>query len=352
MSWRRRDREITAAHEAGHVVTSIVINEPFGYATIIKDSNVKGHVNHNSSIFFGEAWFLKPQVSVLSALAGMQTQKYFFPRSLWRGSGRDDWENAADLLREKLGLQGKELEVELHRLSDVAARLVHEHQAEIQKVAAVLLERKTLNENEVRVIMGRPPRQPRSCGPCSLCCKLLGVGEPLHKPAGKWCEHCRPSHDGCLIYDSRPEECRDYLCGWRGHSQELVTLGAEWFPGTCGMVWSQMGTKLHVDPVNPNRWREEPYYSQLKEIAADRLQESQYLLVVVSGGYFLVLPNEDRDVSKEVREGYNNELRVRLRSDGRYEVTPAYDLSEGHEWYERDQELLEESDHHVEWDDT
>ena len=120
------------------------------------------------------------------------------------------------------------------------------------------------------------------------------------------------------------------------------------------MVWSQRGTKLHVDPVTPKRWREEPYYSQLKEIAADRLQEGQYLLVVVGGRYFLVLPNEDRDVSKEVCEGYNNELRVRLRPDGGYEVRPVYDLHDGHEWYERDQELLEESDHHVEveWDDT
>ena len=140
-SWRERDlsrpRWLTNPYT---FVTSIVINEPFGYATIIKDSNVKGHVNHTSSIFLGEVWFLKLEVSVLSTLAGMQAQRYFFPRSLWRRSGRDDWEAAASSLREKLGLQGKELEAELHRLSDVAARLVHEHRAEIQKVAAVLLE--------------------------------------------------------------------------------------------------------------------------------------------------------------------------------------------------------------------
>jgi hypothetical protein len=44
----------------------------------------------------------------------------------------------------------------------------------------------------------------RSCGDCTLCCKVMAV-EALGKPAGSWCSHCKPGR-GCLIYETRPEE--------------------------------------------------------------------------------------------------------------------------------------------------
>lgn len=49
-----------------------------------------------------------------------------------------------------------------------------------------------------------------SCGTCTMCCKLLGVED---KPAGKWCPHCTQGR-GCGIYETRPELCRVYKCGW------------------------------------------------------------------------------------------------------------------------------------------
>jgi hypothetical protein len=39
----------------------------------------------------------------------------------------------------------------------------------------------------------------RSCGTCSLCCKLPYVAE-LNKPINTWCPHARPGHGGCSIY--------------------------------------------------------------------------------------------------------------------------------------------------------
>lgn len=54
-------------------------------------------------------------------------------------------------------------------------------------------------------------RQPRSCGACSACCFVLGV-QPLNKPAFQRCAHA--CEKGCGIYETRPEPCRLYRCGW------------------------------------------------------------------------------------------------------------------------------------------
>lgn len=52
----------------------------------------------------------------------------------------------------------------------------------------------------------------RTCGGCTLCCKLMKVGE-IDKPAGAWCPSCVPGK-GCGVYDTRPGECRDFRCLW------------------------------------------------------------------------------------------------------------------------------------------
>lgn len=59
----------------------------------------------------------------------------------------------------------------------------------------------------------------RSCGPCSLCCKVLLVqdsGADFEKPAGEWCTHCR-APNGCAIFDTDdlPGICRTWACAWR-----------------------------------------------------------------------------------------------------------------------------------------
>jgi hypothetical protein len=54
----------------------------------------------------------------------------------------------------------------------------------------------------------------RSCGTCTLCCKLVPVpGPPLHKPAGVKCRHQRTGK-GCLIHAERPFACRVWACRW------------------------------------------------------------------------------------------------------------------------------------------
>jgi hypothetical protein len=50
----------------------------------------------------------------------------------------------------------------------------------------------------------------RRCGPCTACCTVLGVGE-LEKESFKKCCHLG---DGCKIYASRPQSCRNWSCNW------------------------------------------------------------------------------------------------------------------------------------------
>src|ERR1700761_8952545 len=70
----------------------------------------------------------------------------------------------------------------------------------------------------------------RSCGTCTLCCKVLYV-ESLAKPQGKWCESCTVG-TGCRIYDTRPNECRKFLCGYL----TVRELDESWRPSVSKLV--------------------------------------------------------------------------------------------------------------------
>lgn len=54
-------------------------------------------------------------------------------------------------------------------------------------------------------------RATRSCGACQACCVVLGV-KPIEKQPYHRCEH--QSAKGCGIYETRPDPCKLYRCGW------------------------------------------------------------------------------------------------------------------------------------------
>jgi hypothetical protein len=144
----------------------------------------------------------------------------------------------------------------------------------------------------------------RHCGACSLCCKLLKVIE-LDKPANQWCGHCRPGRGGCSIYETRPQICRSYYCGW----MLSENVSDDWYPLTSRMVLSYapiggiQTVTVTVDPRYPEVWTKAPYYPQLKRMAERGLhvvQASEILLVQVrvSNRVWLILPNTDAEITK------------------------------------------------------
>jgi uncharacterized protein len=57
----------------------------------------------------------------------------------------------------------------------------------------------------------------RVCGPCTLCCKVMGVHDgDFNKPKDQWCVHTKKGV-GCTIYADRPAKCRGFECLWLQH---------------------------------------------------------------------------------------------------------------------------------------
>jgi hypothetical protein len=55
----------------------------------------------------------------------------------------------------------------------------------------------------------------RTCGSCNVCCVALTIDDKvLQKVQGYRCRHTLPDK-GCAIYETRPDTCRTFFCGWR-----------------------------------------------------------------------------------------------------------------------------------------
>jgi hypothetical protein len=142
------------------------------------------------------------------------------------------------------------------------------------------------------------PRGPftlaRNCDGCTLCCKVLAA-EPLGKPMNQWCVHCVPGR-GCGIHATRPPVCRNYSCGW------LIdgALGEEWRPETAHIIitYDLDGRRLNAnaDEDHPDAWRCEPYYSQLKDWAAQAMPRNGQVVAYVGNHVFVILPHGHADL--------------------------------------------------------
>ena len=98
-----------------------------------------------------------------------------------------------------------------------------------------------------------PPIPGKSCGTCTMCCKVLEIDE-LKKAAGVWCSNCIKS-GGCAIYARRPEVCRAYECLWLTERSLPATLKPE-RTGTILMEAADAEEYQAVcDPEKPFAWR-------------------------------------------------------------------------------------------------
>lgn len=134
----------------------------------------------------------------------------------------------------------------------------------------------------------------RVCGTCTLCCKLLFV-EAMRRPVNKWCRHCVIGR-GCGVYETRPEECRDFFCGF----MTLPQLGEEWrLSNSKFIVAADTGGNsifVNVDPTRPDVWKSEPFYSRLKEWASNAVPSHGHVIVYIDRQRIVILPNRDVDL--------------------------------------------------------
>jgi Tfp pilus assembly protein PilF len=125
----------------------------------------------------------------------------------------------------------------------------------------------------------------RSCGTCTLCCKLFDI-RALNKPQFEWCKHCAVGV-GCRIYEQRPDECHEFNCRWLTDA----SVGDEWKPSHSRIVLTLEGGVIgvHVDPSRPDAWRKEPYHRQIRAWAARAAQTGEGRVIVWEGPDAIVL---------------------------------------------------------------
>ncbi len=58
----------------------------------------------------------------------------------------------------------------------------------------------------------------RVCGDCQACCEWVAVREFM-KPEREKCKH--QCANGCSIYESRPNECKQYHCSWLAYEEYI-----------------------------------------------------------------------------------------------------------------------------------
>jgi hypothetical protein len=117
----------------------------------------------------------------------------------------------------------------------------------------------------------------------------------LEKPPGEWCVDCGIGV-GCSIYDDRPIECRQFLCGYL----TLVDLSEEWKPSRSRIIITteviRNSITFHVDPSRPEAWRREPFYSYMKKWAERVASQRGRVLVIVGMRSIMIFPDRDVDL--------------------------------------------------------
>jgi hypothetical protein len=136
------------------------------------------------------------------------------------------------------------------------------------------------------------PSASRTCGGCTLCCKVMAI-EELAKPVSSWCPHCKPGR-GCLIYADRPAECQAFSC------LRLVNkrLDARWKPSRSKLVLttSEDGIEIRCDPGFPDAWRKEPFRSEIQQWAVSGETHDVTVVVIIGARMILVTPDREFDL--------------------------------------------------------
>lgn len=124
------------------------------------------------------------------------------------------------------------------------------------------------------------------CGDCTLCCTLLPIKE-MKSPAGKTCIACR--NNKCNIYNTRPQECKDFKCLWL----TSPVLGEDLRPDKCGVMFELCPEeKTVIALIARKNWKKEN-----TKLLINQMLHDGYIVWIIDGkAKHLLLPE---DVSEE-----------------------------------------------------
>jgi len=130
---------------------------------------------------------------------------------------------------------------------------------------------------ETRLIEGR------QCGTCDVCCVTLTIDDPrLKKVQGYRCPHLKPSQ-GCSIYETRPQTCRNFYCGWR----QLKWVRESLRPDRSGVLVELAG---EIDPDGTRRLGVAFTLLNRAALKAEGLAETVAAAVSAQVPVFLTIP--------------------------------------------------------------
>jgi ATP-dependent Zn protease len=158
-----RDEEIDVAHhEAAHAVVAVVLDVPLDEVTIVPSGDAAGSTTHPSPLMVDDPDPYPTRSSLAKLVKAMATGQYA-GRAADRRRGCEeerkyaaDDENAWELLCNYVRVRGATNEAYnrlVQRLRREADRLVAAHWPQVEALARVLLERKTMSGEEVLAVV-------------------------------------------------------------------------------------------------------------------------------------------------------------------------------------------------------
>ncbi len=135
------------------------------------------------------------------------------------------------------------------------------------------------DENPLRVIG-------RTCGDCTLCCKLLAI-PVISKKQNEWCQHCSIGK-GCGIYEERPQPCRDFECLWL-QSDMPEEMRPDRIKAVFGGTKEGDASVVYIDARTPDHWR----HGMLGRVI-ERMRTGFPVIIVSGKKRTLLLPDGSR----------------------------------------------------------
>lgn len=115
------------------------------------------------------------------------------------------------------------------------------------------------------------------CADCTGCCIVFEVKD-VNKAFGEPCKHLGKTlfGTGCVIYESRPDACKHYVCLWLDSQRriDVPSLPEVLRPNVSKVVlgwpWGEDRETLFVYPYpeHDDAWRKEPVAGYLRMILA------------------------------------------------------------------------------------